>query len=553
MRKRLVLAIIIATTAIGGLIRFADIGNTPAGLNVDEVAIGYDAYSILKTGKDTRGLFMPVSFPSLEDYKPPIYIYLTSIMIALFGLNEFSVRLTSAFFGTLAIPLVFLLANKIFRNEKIGIFSMFFLAISPWHIFYSRIVSESQVAMVLVMSGFFALMRYREGNRLWGYLSISLLVSSMYAYHSERLFIPLFLLMWVYFNKNWLLKIKKEVIPLFLFGTVLFLPLIFDIFFGKGGTRANQESVYNDINFLRQVFVSPVNNITPFKLFYGFFNQEWNLATFFVIRKYFSFFQPDFLFFHALPILKTELYGLGVMYIFQAPILLIGVIKSFSLKSNSKYLLLPWFFLGLLPASVTLAEHHTIRTLIIVPVLAIISGVGLLTILNWFSQIKNGFVKAIVILSTLFITTVNLLQAFLMFNVHFPVQKSDTFMVGNKEAIAWIKENKNIKEIVFDPRRLTDGQIIISVPYLYYLFYTNYDPKAFQDQLQNHSTNPLKIKNLTFREIDWVKDYNKKDVVFIGDPFFIPEKDFRQEQILKKIYSKNEKPVLFIVNPSYAH
>ncbi len=91
--------------------------------------------------------------------------------------------------------------------------------------------------------------------------------------------------------------------------------------------------------------------------------------------------------------------------------------------------------------------------------------------------------------------------------------------MGNKEAVFWTAANEGYKEIVFDPRRLSDAQIIISVPYPNYLFYTKYDPKKFQDQLQNHLENPLRIKNITFREIDWVTDIHKKDVAFIGDPF----------------------------------
>src|SRR3989344_9167438 len=114
MRKSLALCILIVTVAIGGYIRLVGIGSTPAGLNVDEIAIGFDAYSILKTGRDMNGIFMPLSFPSLGDYKPPLYIYLTSISIVLFGLSEFSVRFASALFGTMAIPIIFSLANKIY-------------------------------------------------------------------------------------------------------------------------------------------------------------------------------------------------------------------------------------------------------------------------------------------------------------------------------------------------------------------------------------------------------------------------------------------------------
>lgn len=548
MRKSLILLIII--TLLGGYLRFFDIGNIPAGLNVDEVAIGYDAYSILKTGRDMSGTYMPVSFQSLGDYKAPLYIYLSSIIIAIFGLSEFSVRFISALFGTLAIPIIFFLTNNIFKNNKISIYSALFLAISPWHIFYSRIVSESQVAMVLVTFGFLALIKFRNGRMFWGYISVFSLVSSMYAYHSERLFLPVFFLIWAFINKNWLTANKKKIIMVILSGAVLVSPLLFDLVFGKSSIRAGQQSIYYDINFLRQVFITPEPYHTFFDSFYILFNQQWIYVIFFVIRKYLSFFQPDFLFFNSLPVFTNELYGLGIMYIFQAPIFLIGLIKTYNLKSSNKYLLPLWFFAGLLPAAITLAEHHTVRTLVVVPVLAIISGVGFFVILNWFIKIRNVFFKKILGLLFLLIIGINLLQVFLILSIHFPVEQSGTFMVGNKEAIDWvIKNNKDNKETVFDPRRLSDGQTIVSAPYLYYLFYTKYDPGTFQDLLRDQRGSDLKINNFTFREINWRVDRGQKDTLFIGCQLSFPEKDLKDAAILKTIYLPDGNEVLAIVSP----
>ncbi|MFA5932958.1 MAG: glycosyltransferase family 39 protein [Microgenomates group bacterium] len=548
MRKSFIILIII--TLLGGYLRIIDIGNIPAGLNVDEVAIGYDAYSILKTGKDMSGSFMPISFQSLGDYKAPLYTYLTSIVVAVFGLNEFSVRFISAFFGTLAIPLIFFLTNNFFKNNKISVFSALFLAISPWHIFYSRIVSESQVAMVLATLGLLALIKFKNGNILWGYISVFSMVSSMYAYHSERLFLPLFFLIWAFINKSWLIVNKKKVALMLLMGAILASPLLIDLVFGKSTIRAGQQSIYNDINFLRQVFITPEPVYTYFDPFYILFNQQWLYVIFFVIRKYLTFFQPDFLFFNALPILSTGLYGLGVMYIFQAPIFLIGLIKAFSLKSDNKYLLPIWFSFGLLPAAITLAEYHTVRTMVVIPVLAIVSGVGLWVVLNWFMQIRNKFLKVATGLVFFLVVSINLFQAFLMFHVHFPIEQSDTFMVGNKEVLAWIAENNNNKEeVVFDSRRFSNGQIIVSVPYLYYLFYTKYDPKAFQTLFNDHPDNQLKINNFTFRDIDWRTDRGQSDILFIGSPWTLPEEDLTEATILKKIYLPNGNETLRVVAP----
>lgn len=545
-----IIAILILITVLAGILRFIDIGEIPGGLNVDEVAIGYDAYSIIKTGKDMNGTVLPVTFPSLGDYKAPLYIYLTSLSVGLFGLNEFAVRFMSAFFGTIAIVAIYFLTNAIFKNPKIALLSAFFLAISPWHIFYSRIVSESQVATCLVMVGIYALIKLRSEKWIWGYIAAIFLIGSMYTYHSERLFVPLFLLVWSFYNRNWLFLHKKKLLSVIITGIILIVPLVLDILLGKGSTRASQQSILNDTNFLRQVVVEPLNSEKIwFGDAYSFLNQEWMLVTFFTIRKYLSYFQPDFLFLNALPMVKLGVNGLGIMYMFQLPLFIVGIFQIIKLRIADKYLLLAWLFIGLLPAAITLAEHHTIRTLVVVPVFSIVLALGLLAILDWIQGFKNNYFKVLVICFFCGFVILNFLQAFLMFKIHFPIQQADTFMVGNKEAIQWVLENEqDFYEVVFDSRRLSDGQTIVSVPHLYYMFYKKYDPDLYQKELANPKRVHSKVDKLLVRDINWRVDRIQKKVLFIGNPDVLPEKDLTDANVHKRIYLPDGKLSLVIVS-----
>ena len=60
---------------------------SPPCFNSDEAAVGYNAYSILKTGEDEYGNFMPLRLKSFGDFKMPVYSYLSVPFIAIFGLN----------------------------------------------------------------------------------------------------------------------------------------------------------------------------------------------------------------------------------------------------------------------------------------------------------------------------------------------------------------------------------------------------------------------------------------------------------------------------------
>ena len=61
-----ILLIIISLLSIGLFLYKMNV--SPPALNADEAANAYDAYSILKTGKDQYGNTMPLRFKSFGDY-----------------------------------------------------------------------------------------------------------------------------------------------------------------------------------------------------------------------------------------------------------------------------------------------------------------------------------------------------------------------------------------------------------------------------------------------------------------------------------------------------
>src|SRR5260221_183941 len=111
MKKLLFISIII----LAAILRFYNISIDPPGVNRDEASIGYTAYSLLHTGKDEYGRSFPVSFQSFGDWKLPFYIYETVVSVAIFGLNEFAVRVPSALAGIGTVILVFFLGEDIFH------------------------------------------------------------------------------------------------------------------------------------------------------------------------------------------------------------------------------------------------------------------------------------------------------------------------------------------------------------------------------------------------------------------------------------------------------
>ena len=113
--------IIFAIVFLSFILRFYELDQIPSGFHSDEAAFGYNAYSLIQTGKDEYGQFLPLILKSFGDYKGAIYAYLTIPGVFLFGLTEFAVRLPTAIFGVFFVTLSYLLALQLTRNKKISL------------------------------------------------------------------------------------------------------------------------------------------------------------------------------------------------------------------------------------------------------------------------------------------------------------------------------------------------------------------------------------------------------------------------------------------------
>ena len=111
-------------------LRVIFLNEVPNGFYSDEASIGYNAYSILKTGKDEHGMLLPLYFKAFGEYKNPVYIYSAIPFIKIFGLNEFAVRLTSALFGTLTVLFTYFLAKELF-HKRVGLWAALFWLYLP--------------------------------------------------------------------------------------------------------------------------------------------------------------------------------------------------------------------------------------------------------------------------------------------------------------------------------------------------------------------------------------------------------------------------------------
>lgn len=219
MKTKLLLALIIA---LGILLRFYHLDISPGGLYADEASIGWNAYSILTSGKDEHGVAYPLFFKAFGDYKNPIFIYSLVPLIKVFGLTPWTVRAGAAIWGSLALPLMYVFSRSLLAT--------LILALMPWHLHYSRLGFEAITLPTLYL---LALILHFKNRPLLSGLTFGL---SFYSYTTARLWTPLLLLI---LRPKWLAWIG--------FGLLL-LPLLSwnRQYPGSLTARFNQISVFND-------------------------------------------------------------------------------------------------------------------------------------------------------------------------------------------------------------------------------------------------------------------------------------------------------------------
>lgn len=542
MKRKLIVTILIVllTTCIGGFLRFYKISQNPPSLTGDEISFGYSAYSVLRTGRDEHGKLLPITFESVGDYKNPLPVYLMIPSIKLFGLTDFAIRFPNALLGTLSIPIFFFFLLDIFKKKSIAYLGSFFLAISAWHIFYSRFSYETLMASLFVLLGiwFFTKML---GNKslLWAIASAFFFTMTMYTAFAPRLFIPIFLIVAAILSLPKLKANWPKIIIFALTCLILGTPLAYVTIFQGAGTRFQMVFITNDIELSRYVLLKNFNSILDLPLLF-----------FFWVKRYLSYFDPGFIFFNGLDATVPSKIGLGMLYIFDIPLLILGAVSFIKNKINHKDILTAWLFTGLIPDSLTNNMKHTGRLLHLFPVLIILTALGAVEFINLIRRIKNKYFKAGIAAVSIAFVSIILVHAFLIVSADFPKDKGESFDEGWREVVNYIITNQGrYKEIVIDPRRGVAAPDMVSNPFLYVLFYTKYDPATYQNENKVYGNEYYKFGGYVFRHITWQADRDVRNTLFIGSPWSIPKKDLKDGWLLKTIYLSSGDEAFYIVSP----
>jgi 4-amino-4-deoxy-L-arabinose transferase-like glycosyltransferase len=429
---------------------------SPPALNADEAANGYDAYSILKTGKDQYGNFLPLRFKSFGDYKLPLLTYLAVPFIKIFGLTETGIRMVNFPFVLFFPAIIFLLIQELLNKKNVSLLAAFLSAFAPGLQLLGRQAHEGFMTAFFLTLSFCLFLKFFKKQSL---LNFSLFgagfLFTLFGYHSSRLWAGFFLMVFIYF------AIKKNVKKLFLIGFifVLFLFGITDIIYKP--TRVQNLLFFNNLGF--SLKINELRSEGGSRLIYN----KLTVGARDLILGYMKYLSPQLFVTDGDNNIRFGFPGISPITPVEYLFIFIGLFFLFKNKEKWRYLILLMFLFSPISASLSWLSGSITRSIFIFIPTLIISGYGMV---NFFNK------KSLFIISILTVCYfIFLFYSWDFYLNHYPKRAVvlRSWQAGYKELANYIKTNYNRFDKFYITKK--NGQ-----PYIFLLFYLQYPPDEYQ-------------------------------------------------------------------------
>lgn len=514
---------------LGFFLRFNLLTSIPPGLGRDEVSVAYNAYSILKTGRDEHNRYLPLYFEAIGDQKLPVIIYLTVPSVALFGLTPLGTRFPEALLGSLTVVLSYFLVKQGLRSEKIKnlkalpYLTPLLIAINPWHIYHSRGAFEICIGLFFITTATYSLLK-AVTQKWWYFVSLTLFIIAFYTYSMTRLLVPIILIYYLAVNRKQIIALpKKFILGLIGLGFILLLPFIIN-FFDPGGIFGPKGAVILSSSYTKSVFLgfrsyvlnSPVSFLGPI-----FFNRI--IMVFYeYLKNILTALSPGFYFANGSAV--AGIGNIGQFYLVEIVPFIIGIVTAYrQIRAGNRFykMIVGWIILTVLSASWTVNPPYATRTFFIIVPTIIIIATGWITIMQFLVRKKVRVILSLTVISAIYLWQVSFYLVSYYFR--FPIVYANEWEARASELFDYLKENEGEAD-----------KIVITKPeksmYAFLLFYHQIPPQEVWTKLERYPTDPdgwhhgKKFGKYEFREIDWNKDNTEEtNAILVSEGGEYPE------------------------------
>ncbi|MDD2482714.1 MAG: hypothetical protein PHE32_02550 [Candidatus Shapirobacteria bacterium] len=520
MKNKVEKIIILSIILLSFLIKVYGLAKSPPSVNFDEAALGYNAYSILKTGRDEYGNFLPLSLRSFNDFKPALYAYLSVPFIAVMGLNEVSTRMVSVTAGTFSLLFLYFFLKEFVKKKKLRYFIFAILAFEPWRMHFSRVALEANLSGFLFTAGAWFLYKKRK------FLAPIFFGLAAYSYHGARAAAPLLILLFIFdplklfftknfkTYKNWLFKFNFKYILLFLSFILLILPIFLANKSSQVLTRLRQENVFYRyypftpkelLSTDKSVWLDAANN--PVYYFLGIMTGH--------MLSYFSPINLGGRVYHWVRGSVQYIPEFSMIGWLETVILVFGLIyliKKIKISFKNRYLVY-WILAAAAPAALTWNWFHPLRSMNLYPAIELVVALGFVNLVKILNKNLPKSLNKIIYFGSIILFSLSIL--FIIINEYgysVALNHGEYQPGGFKEGIPLLmKLQDNYDEIIIDSPHAQS--------YIFFLFYQSLDPKIVQAYADKRPKPGIEgnlnfdFYKYKFKKYDWPEQKNSSKIL----------------------------------------
>ncbi len=406
-------------------------------------------------------------------------------------------------------------------------------AISPWSIHLSRVESESNTAVFLTLLAVICFFKSMDRSKWFIIPSLVFFALTYFTYAGNHIFTTLLLGGLLYLYRNKISRTRATIIGLVLF--VIMAGFIFyNTLFGADRTKLSGISIFGDPSVVHAKIEIPRNeHISPKSFFAKLVHNRVIYGAEKIAQNYLNSFSPLFLFIKGGDNNAHNIINFGNMYLVEAPFVFLGLIYLIAVKKGrEKNLILWWFFIAPIAASITKDAPHTNRIFAIFPILQLVTSFGIFWVVTQYFK-KPLLIKLVIgLIAILFL--INIVIYVDRYYIHFPRNEGRNWGIGYKK----------LNEVLSSPS-FVNKKIIMArpeySPYIYLLFYNLYNPSKYQKEALRYpptSDGFVDVKGFgryEFRAIDWGRDLQKPNTLLVDWSSNVPasiKETHRTEDIL---------------------
>jgi 4-amino-4-deoxy-L-arabinose transferase-like glycosyltransferase len=504
MRTRFLLLSILILAAC---IRLIHLGILPNGLQQDETSLGYNAYSIVKTGRDEYGKPYPFLFKAFGEYKLPGYIYLSTIPISILGPTATAVRLPSAIFGILTVLLVYLLVMELSDGKKqsLALLSAAFIALNPWHIHFSRGAFEVTPALFFLTLGVWSFFRATRTHSVWLYvLAITAAIASMYTYNITRVVAPALVAYFVWSERKRIQLRRTSIIKIVLFSSILLVPFVVTALSVGGFSSTTGTLLFSSpVNQAQMLeFRSYMSDLPPLltKLLFNAPLQSLWLY----VEHIVSYLSVSFLFVSGSTHGNHAIGTTGQFYVFELVTMIVGLLGLFRTPSTLRSVMASWTITVVLVAAATREAPQATRSFFLIVPLSVLSAFGFLQSVQYLRSRSSRIVRMTLTVLSIGCILYSVARFGFSYTQRFPVAYGPAWKSADYQVSTFIQDHESdYDKVIFD----TDTGFM----YTSYLYYSAFSPREFYETVKRApDTNEGFSAVTSFGKFEF-KDVHEKD------------------------------------------